>query len=204
MVVLSCTNYAYPQGEWAFKKEKYGTKAYTRSHPNYSIEEYKVETIIEADIVDIISIMADESSYLRIFQDIIELRFFNQRDDYFEIYLVNEAPFPARDRDGWFISQLSYDPDTKTARVDITCPSSEYHQRKHIEITRCQGHWKFIQLEEGKVSLTQQFIADPGGFVPAFILNIFLVNNPLTTIRDLKKVLKEGSYTRKEFEFLKG
>ena len=194
----------YSQGEWKLRKEKYGTQAYTRSHPDYSISEYKVEAEIEAEIADIISIMTEESSYLRMFKDLKDLKFLEQRDDYFELYLVNKAPFPARDRDGYFISQFSYEPNTQTARIDITCPNSEHHRKKYIEITRCQGFWQFHQKENGIVELTHQFIADPGGIVPAFILNMFLVNNPLTTVRDLKLLLEEGNYEKKEFDFLKG
>ena len=191
------------QGEWKLRKEKHGVKAFTRSHPDYSISEYKVESEVQGNISDIISIMTEESSYLRMFKDLKELKFYDQRDDYFELYLVNKAPFPARDRDGYFISQFSYDSKNKTARIDVTCPSTEHHRKKYIEITRCQGFWKFVQQEESVVHVTQQFVADPGGFVPGFILNIFLVNNPITTIRDLKILLSEGKYKKKEFEFLK-
>lgn len=191
------------QGEWKFRKENHGVKAYTRSHPDYSISEYRVKAEVNASIAEIISIMTEESSYLRMFKDLEELKFHEQRDDYFELYLVNKAPFPARDRDGYFISQFSYDPTNNTARIDITCPSTEHHRKKYIEITRCKGYWEFYQKDENIVEVTQQFIADPGGFVPGFILNIFLVNNPILTIRDLKILLKEGNYEKKEFDFLK-
>tara|TARA_B100000497_G_C7695043_1_gene424181 strand:- start:4963 stop:5598 length:636 start_codon:yes stop_codon:yes gene_type:complete len=191
------------QGEWKLRKEKYGVKAYTRSHPDYSISEYKVEAKVNSTIADIISIMTEESSYLKMFKDLEELKFYKQRDDYFELYLVNRAPFPARDRDGYFVSQFSYDSKQQIARIDITCPNSQHHRKKYIEITRCQGYWQFHQKNEHEVEVIQQFVADPGGFVPGFILNIFLVNNPINTIRDLKILLKEGLFKKKEFEFLK-
>lgn len=203
IVILSCSLSLFSQGEWKLRKEKYGVKAYTRSHSEYSISEYRVEAEVNGTIADILSIMTEESSYLRMFKDLEKLTFYNKRDDYFELYLVNKAPFPARDRDGYFISQFSYNPENNVARIDITCPNSQYHHKKYIEITRCQGFWEFHQKSKDKVDVVQQFVADPGGFVPGFILNIFLVNNPITTIRDLKILLEEGKFERKEFEFLK-
>ena len=202
IVIISASFLANAQGEWKLRKEKYGVKAYTRSHPDYSISEYKVEAEVKGSISDIISIMTDENSYLRMFKDLEKLKFYKQRDDYFELYLVNRAPFPARDRDGYFISEFSYDPQSNTARIDITCPSSEHHRKKYIEITRCQGFWEFFQKDVDIVEVKQQFIADPGGIVPGFILNMFLVNNPITTIRDLKILLEEGDYVKREFKFL--
>ena len=53
------------QGEWKLRKEKHGVRAFTRSHPEYSISEYKVESEVQGNISDIISIMTVESSYLR-------------------------------------------------------------------------------------------------------------------------------------------
>lgn len=203
LFVISIVGEANSQSEWRFRKEKGGVEAYTRSKEGYSIDEYKVNAEIKGKISDIISIMTAEDSYLNIFNDLSELKFYEQRDDYFELYLVNEAPFPARDRDGYFISEFSYDHTSKTARIDITCPSTDFHQKKYIEITRCEGHWKFIQKEENLVHVEHQFIADPGGFVPGFILNIFLINNPISTIHRLDELLQAGTFESKEFEFLK-
>lgn len=204
MLLVSTIYTTMGQGEWTYKKEKYDTKAYTRSHPDYSIDEYKIETILEADIADVISIMTEEISYTNMFKDLRDLSFIKQTDDLIELYLIKEAPFPARDRDGYFISLFSYDERTRTARIDITCPSTEHHRSGLVEITRCKGFWEFEQLEKNKIALTHQFIADPGGYVPAFILNMLLVNNPLMVIRDLRILLEKEDFKRKEFEFLKG
>ncbi|MEE9372077.1 MAG: hypothetical protein V3V00_03400 [Saprospiraceae bacterium] len=205
--VLALTMLLYPssflcQDEWKFKKEKYEIRAFTRPHPDYNIHEYKVETKLSTSIADIISVMMEESSYLKIFKDLKDIKFYNKSDNHLELFLVNKAPFPTRYRDGYFISEFSYDPIKKTARIDITCPSTKYHNKKYIEITRCQGFWEFYQKEENIVNLTHQFVADPGGFLPGFILNIFLVNNPINTVRDLKIILKKGNYQKKEFKFL--
>jgi len=191
------------QSEWKLRKEKEGIKAFTRPHKDYSISEYRVEAEMQSDISSIISLLTEENTYIKVFKDLEELKFLKKEDDLIELYLINKAPFPARNRDGFFISQFSYDSIEKVARIELSCPSSNYHKSKFIEIKRCKGFWEFRQKEENLVQLSHQFIADPGGFVPGFIINIFLVNNPILTIQSMRRLLKEGNYELKEFEFMK-
>lgn len=203
LFVSFCNTISLAQAEWKFKKESEGIKAYIRPIDDYSIAEYKVTAEIDGRVKDIIALMKEESSYQRLFTDISHLEFFKNEDDRLEMYLVNRAPFPARDRDGYFISLFSYDHSTKTVRVDLDCPSDVHNvKNRHIRITRCKGHWEFKELSEKKIGVEHQFVADPGGFVPAFILNIFLVNNPISTIKRMREEVKDLPYSNHYFKFM--
>lgn len=56
-----------------------------------------------------------------------------------------------------------------------------------IRIKEIRGQWliKFIDNENCKV--TYQFMADPEGFLPGWVVNLFVVDGPYKTLKNLQK-----------------
>jgi hypothetical protein len=55
-----------------------------------------------------------------------------------------------------------------------------------------RGSWEFIPLGNGTTKVYHNFGGDPGGKIPAWIVNMFLVDGPYKTMIGLRKLVEEN------------
>ena len=55
-------------------------------------------------------------------------------------------------------------------------------------------YWEVRESGNGKIKITNQFAADPGGKIPAFIINLKTVQNPIKSILAIEKLIKLPKY----------
>ena len=60
-----------------------------------------------------------------------------------------------------------------------------------------KGKWVFTPLENGKTQVYHQFGGDPGGSIPAWIVNMFLVDGPYKTMLGLQETIAKRSSKKK-------
>jgi len=54
------------------------------------------------------------------------------------------------------------------------------------------GHWKFSKLEDNKVEVEYSGLTNPGGLVPAWVINMVALDVPYKSLRNLQKILGQG------------
>jgi hypothetical protein len=54
-----------------------------------------------------------------------------------------------------------------------------------------RGYW-MLSPSEGGTEIEYSFLADPGGNIPAWLANQFIVSNPFKTIKGLRNHLKSN------------
>ena len=89
--------------------------------------------------------------------------------------------------------------------MDIKCVDNEFLRdqgHRGILVTECGGFWKIKDLKNGKLVIAHQFYADPGGVVPAWIINKRTIDSPIKTIKTLRKLIKKEVYQNRVFEFI--
>jgi hypothetical protein len=192
------------QSKWTLKKVEDEIYAYTRPSEGFGFHEFKVETEVYAPINALVALLKDESSYKYLFKEIIALEYKYHHESSMEMYLVYNTPFPAKKRDGYFKSQFNYDKKGENVRIDVFCSGNDHeYDSSYIHIERCEGFWLFEHIDDNKTRITYQFVADPGGIVPAFIANLFVVNKPIETVSKMKELVQNEQYWNKSFEFMK-
>ena len=65
-----------------------------------------------------------------------------------------------------------------------------------------RGHWILKPQNDGRVSVEQQFLVDPGGFIPAWIANLMIVKGPLASFQSLRDIVKQEKYQEAEICWL--
>ncbi len=111
------------------------------------------------------------------------------------MYMHTNAPFPAKDRDGVFRNVFSYLPDRDMLRIDISCVNDGYVASKRlIQIQSCGGFWEVTEKNQDEIFVRHQFVADPGGRVPAFIINLKTVQNPINTLKSIRDYIGSPKY----------
>ena len=102
--------------------------------------------------------------------------------------MYNDFPWPIKNRD--HISKLTVSfPSSTSIKVGIES-FPDYIPKKDgvVRVKIFFGFWLFEEIEGG-VKVTQQLNGDPGGYLPAFIVNSMLVKAPYDTFLKLKKYL---------------
>ena len=192
------------QDEWNLRKETAGIKAYTQKHDWSKFDEYRIETEMEGTLSSVLAVFRDYDVYPKLFDGFDEI--VNHVDDEARYinYITVKTPFPARDRDGVYLNEISYDSQEQLLHIDVSCTNDYYEQsKKFIQIKNCSGFWDITQKDDKTLDIVHQFVMDPGGNVPAFIINIQTVKNPIKTIKTLRELVLLPKYQNKEFQILK-
>src|SRR5690606_6966144 len=95
------------------------------------------------------------------------------------------------------VQQLSMrqNPDTKTVRVQLeNLPAFIDTQDGMVRMPVAEGFWVLQPLANQQVELTFQYRFDPGGNIPAWAVNMFLVKSPYEALANLRELLKEEKY----------
>lgn len=193
----------FAQSDWELKKEEDGIKAYTRSREGIKFNEYRVETEITASLSEAMAIFKDFDVHTDLFPGTEDIEVYLDEPDRYVTYIKFDIPFPARDRDAIFNNNLSYDPLSKTLRIDIRCLTDEYKTNPDlIQMTFCEGFWEFKDLGNGQIEVANQMIVDPAGYAPAFIVNSKTIDDPVKTLKSLRRMIKNDKYKGHSFSLL--
>ena len=63
-------------------------------------------------------------------------------------------------------------------------------KKNYIRLKEAEGFWQIKEIEENKISLIYQYYGEPGGSLPAWLVNMFIVDGPMDTLTNLKKMLE--------------
>lgn len=57
-----------------------------------------------------------------------------------------------------------------------------------VRMAKANGYWLLTTLGTEKTSVTYQMHVEPGGLIPAWLANPFIVNVPFSTFKELRKI----------------
>ena len=60
-----------------------------------------------------------------------------------------------------------------------------------VRIEQLEGYWEILDLNNGYIRLIQQCLANPGGSLPAWLVNSSVVDSPFFSMKAIKKYLEE-------------
>lgn len=201
--VISTTLSLIAQTDWELKKEEDGIKVYLREVEGSKIQEYKAEAILKGKVSSYIAVMKDVNSYPELYEHTKEVKLINENDTFHVHYIATKTPWPVKDRDAVYSSTYSQHYNTKLVRIDMKIeegymePNDDY-----VRMEKATGYWLFYQIEPNKVEVTYQMHAEPGGSIPDWLINMFLVDTPIEDMKKLQERAQLEKYANRHFEFL--
>lgn len=177
---------------WELKKDKDGIKIYTRSIEGLSFKEYKGETTIpNVSVTDVLNVIFDVKNYDKLFPDISGQKKLKDLGKYHSIhYVIIHTPWPVSDRDNVAEMNATIAEDGKSAHVSIVSRPDYIPLKKGLVRADGKGFWELKETSGGNVNVTYQYRGNPGGSVPAWLANSFVVSQPFKTLLNLKKRLQ--------------
>jgi len=176
--------------DWKFMTNKNDIKAYTRKVEHSKYLEYKIEAYMSSTVHEAIELLSDITYYKKIFPYIskAELVHDNYPNSY-DVLVIIDAPFPARDRIGVYTNQLSIVEEDR-AEILISHSNKLIPDSKYVPVEKCYGSWNLKKINEEKIFVSHTFFADPGGSIPAWIINAFALKQPIKTFSIIRNTLE--------------
>lgn len=191
------------QEDWELKKDVDGIKVYTRYAGDSDIKEFRAEAVMDGSLSSFVAVIRDIPSYPELFANNISADLLDETDTTLLYYSRTAAPWPLKDRDGVFACRFSQHYGSKAVTVEINSVEGiRPPDEKHVRITEAKGFWKFFPVEYDKVEVILQMQVDPGGNIPAWVVNMFLIDSPFKDMKNLRERVNMEQYADRKFNFL--
>jgi hypothetical protein len=181
------------EGDWELKKDKDAIKVYTRSVEGSAIDEFKAVSLLKGtQVIHVLNVITNVSGFDKVFPDCSEAYVLEQDGRYNTVhYIKTDVPFPVSDRDGVYEQRTTIAPGGGSAEVVIRALTGRLPAKQGlVRITRGNGFWELLQVG-ADVKVTYQFHGDPGGSVPAWLANSFIVDHPFSTMENLRDLVSK-------------
>ena len=177
--------------EWKLEKDKNGIKIYTRHVEGYVIKEFKAIAIVEADIEVVLAEVLDADHLEEWMSNIATARNIEikKNGDYIMYYQL-ALPWPMQDRDAISENRIIRGADST---IVITTMRPDYlpEDPDLIRMRSATGGWVLKPIAKNRCQVIYQFVANPSTKVPGWIANMFIVDSPYETIKNLKERLEK-------------
>jgi hypothetical protein len=194
----------FGQGEWQLKSDKDNIKTYSKTVPGSKINAVKVESVFTASLSQLVSALLDVASYDKWIYNSKSTRLLKQVSPS-EVYYYSEVifPWPTTNRD--FVSHVtvSQDAPSKTVRIEaINVAGWVPPKRGIVRIDRSEAKWIITPLDQNKVRIEYELQTDPGGDLPAWLINPFASKGLVETFKHLREWIKNPQYTNAQLGFI--
>ena len=179
---------------WELRKNKEDIKVYTRKKKNLKIIEFKAVTIYDGSVSSLVSVLKDVESYHKWMTDLTiakKLKTINENEWY--TYYMADAPWPLNDRDIIYFVRLFNIKERAIITLESK-PDFIPETKDYVRIKTAKGKWVFTPVRENKTQILYQFFIDFEINVPSWMMNLFIVDGPYNTIKDLKQTAAKSEY----------
>ena len=194
LVLISCISMA--QGDWAMKLNKEGIKVYTKDAAGSPIKAIKTECELETTIDVLTSVLLDVNDSKEWIYATKKATLLQQLSPTQVIYYSEIAlPWPINNRD--FIVQLSITQDSvsKTVKaVSINKPGWLPRFKDIVRVEQAYAQWLITPMANGRLHVEYELQVDPGGCIPAWLVNMFATTGPFYTFQKLRQQVKKPEY----------
>lgn len=172
---------------WNLAKNEDGIKIYTRAYEGSPLKEFKAMMVLNGSVKKIEGVLDDVEAYSDWQENVTTSKILKKLNDTaMYVYYTADLPWPIDDRDIVSYSlkkrinknHIYYD---IRGADDFIPENSDF-----IRIRKTVGSWDVKLLEDGKVNVEYKFFGDSGGNLPAWLINLFIVDGPHKTMLNLK------------------
>ncbi|MEK9713483.1 MAG: START domain-containing protein [Thalassolituus sp.] len=118
-------------------------------------------------------------------------------------YTVTEMPWPVMNRDNISETNIVQDAETNAVTVTISARNDVFPENDdHVRIRELVATWTVEPLNDGLVRIVYEAHADPGGGLPSWLVNSFVVDAPLQTLRNMRKLLDDERYQLAQRDYI--
>jgi len=205
LFIITQTTVAFAQTDWKLKNEKDGIKVYVGTVPDSKFKAIKVECELNSTLSQLVKVLLDIKTCPEWVDHTKSCTLIKQVSPS-ELYYYSEIniPWPAQNRD--FVAHLTVrqNPNTKVVTVDGPAVDGFVPEKDGVvRVHTSKGLWILTPVKKDVVKVIYTLQTDPGGAIPAWLVNMLVASGPMKSFQALKLELKKPEYQHIELSFIK-
>ncbi len=177
------------QSDWTFQKEKDGIKLSSRRSATSSFNDVRVELDVPGTIHQLAAILEDVPRYSEWAYATKKSVLVKQLGPGKLIYYSEiEVPWPATNRFFYAGFELKTDLQNQTLHLEAaSIPGYGPVPADLVNVPYTKGIWHVTTLSPKSIHIDYVLELNPGGSLPAWVINLFTTKGPLETFENIKK-----------------
>lgn len=203
LFILESSDTTVRQSDWEFAKNEKGIEVFTRQSENTRFKEFKGITEMEISLHSVVALLSDVKSMPSWVSDCKSTELLSKTDKKVVYYMEISVPFPFSNRD--MVQELTFHYDEETGKMEINLDQKNNAKDPVKGIVRMPvsiGKWTFDPVGEDTYKVVFQYLSDPGGGLPAWLVNAFLVKMPYNTLLNFREQVNSVPYKNAHFNWL--
>lgn len=206
--LASFSTYPYKQpiseNTWDLKKEEDNIKVFIRNYKNTNLLEFKAETEIAAGLSSLISVVRNIDEANLLFEASKQAELIEKIDEKeWIVWSYIDVPFPFDDRDMVARMKLTQDIASKIVTIDISGEPDYIPERsKKVRIPLVDGSITYIPIDKNTTKVIYQNVTDPGGLMPAWLINMGVIKAPFETLQNYKRLAEKEKHQNAVYDFI--
>jgi hypothetical protein len=193
------------QNNWTLKSDVDGIKIYTSPVENSKIKALRIECNYQSTLTQMVATLLDLKIRPEWIYHTKSIHLVKQVSPS-ELFYYSEIslPWPAQNRD--FVAHLiiSQNQETKVVTMDgPVAPSMVPLKDGVVRIKNSVSKWLVFPVNKNEVKVEYTIQLDPGGIIPAWLVNMFASDGPTQTFKKLRLQLKKAEYKNAHVPFIK-
>ena len=166
-------------------------QVYVSSQNNSSYHQFKAQTIVEQPIGTVLAVLSDINAWPQWLARIKLVNVLKKQKDHSLVYVIYKLPYPFLERDMVLYNRVQH---LNTGAILIKAQAQTNYRlpsdivTKRIRLTNFSSTWRLTTLATGKTLIELWGQGDPEGFVPALVFNYNLPDEPLQSLKQLRKM----------------
>lgn len=172
---------------WTLVREEDGVRVYLADVPGSRYQAYRGVATLEADMPALLALQEDVAGACAWIYSCREQRLLGSEGDVSWTYTRFDTPWPVTPRDSVLEIATRIGSDGSVTRLLKGVPHHLPEEKGFVRVSSVDGFWRLRPVAEGRVEVTYQAHSEPGGSVPSWLANGFVVEAPLQTLKALRE-----------------
>ena len=182
-VLLSATAHAE---DWQTAKDEDGIKVSLSEVAGSKYKAYRGVTTMKTSIAKLRALQEDVVGACAWIHECKTQKLLKHEGDQTWTYTQFNTPWPVTARDSVLHITTSEAADGSLTRKLEGVPTYIPEEKGFVRVSQVEGYWKFVPKGADQVEVTYQVHTEPGGSVPSWLANKFVVDAPFNTLKALK------------------
>lgn len=172
--------------DWKMAKEEDGIKVSLSEVAGSQYKAYRGVTVINAPVAKIRALQEDVAGSCAWIHECKLQKLLKHEGDQSWTYAQFNTPWPVTARDSVLHITTTQEAGGGLTRTIEAAPTYQPEEKGFVRVTKAQGFWKLVPKGDA-TEVTYQLHTNPGGSVPSWLANKFVVDAPFNTLKALKE-----------------
>ncbi|WP_051359795.1 START domain-containing protein [Adhaeribacter aquaticus] len=182
----------YAQEKWELRKDENGIRVYSRKLQGNGFKELKVLCELPGTTQKLMGVLKDVDNQKNWVYSVRSSHVLKKKSENNIIYYTQaDMPWPISDRD--FVTELTFEEDPVTKKLHIESrglPGFLGPKPGYVRVPDALAIWEVTPVAGDRLQVEYTFRVNPGGSLPAWLVNLASSTGPYYTFQNLREILQ--------------